>query len=70
MFNDHFEHQEPELPPLLLCWRAKGLRPGEIDAIDDRTHPAHTIRVIARGWPPGHPAHLTPGARHPPAAGV
>src|SRR6185369_5228578 len=36
----------------------------------DRTHPAHEILVIARGRPPGHPAHLTPGARHPPAAGV
>jgi hypothetical protein len=30
-------------------WRAKRLRPGEIDAIDDRTHPAHEILVTTRG---------------------
>src|SRR6185312_11262005 len=80
MFNDHFGHQYLELPPLLcfwlsprhyaLRWRAKCPRPSEIDAIDDRTHPAHEILVTARGWPPGRPAHLTPGAGHPPAAEV
>ena len=37
------------LPPEdALCWRAKRLRPGEIDAIDDRTHPAHEVLVTAR----------------------
>src|SRR5215475_152835 len=83
MFNYHFEHNTLELSQLLcfgsrepavsgaaLCWRAKCLRLGEVDAIDDRTHPAHAIPVTARGWPPGRPAHLTPGAGHPPAADV
>lgn len=32
-----------------LRWRTKRLRPSEIDAIDDRTHPAHEILVTAGG---------------------
>jgi len=54
----------------LLRWRAKCFGLCEVDAIDYVTHPAHTIQVTAGGWRPGHPAHLTPEASHPPAAGV
>lgn len=54
----------------LSRWRAKCFGLCEVDTIDYLTHPAHTIRVTARGWRPRHPAHLTPGASHPPATGV